>query len=82
MVLNEPETSLHPDLLAPLARLMGRASATTQIVVVSHSAPLIRALQDEADSATIELVKDFGETRVAGMGMGPFDGPVWHWGSR
>ena len=27
MVLNEPETSLHPDLLAPLARLIGQASA-------------------------------------------------------
>ena len=25
MVLNEPETSLHPDLLAPLARLIGEA---------------------------------------------------------
>jgi hypothetical protein len=41
---------------------------------------LIRALQDEPNSATIELVKDFGETRVAGLG--PFDGPVWQWGSR
>ena len=80
MVLNEPETSLHPDLLAPLARLIGRASATTQIVVVSHSAPLINALQHEADSATIELVKDFGETRIAGLGA--FDGPAWQWGSR
>ncbi|HWJ53055.1 MAG TPA: AAA family ATPase [Propionibacteriaceae bacterium] len=80
MVLNEPETSLHPDLLAPLARLIGRASATTQIVVVSHSAPLIHALQGQSDSATIELVKDFGETRVAGLGQ--FDGPVWQWGSR
>ena len=50
MVLNEPETSLHPALLAPLARLIGQASSTTQIVVVSHSAPLISALQREADS--------------------------------
>jgi predicted ATPase len=80
MVLNEPETSLHPDLLAPLARLIGRASETTQIVVVSHSAPLISALQVEPDSATVELIKDFGETRVAGLG--PFDGPPWSWGSR
>ena len=28
----------------------------------------------------VELVKDFGETRVAGVG--PFDGPVWQWGTR
>ena len=47
MVLNEPETSLHPDLLAPLARLIGRASAATQIVVVSHSEPLIGALREQ-----------------------------------
>jgi predicted ATPase len=80
MVLNEPETSLHPDLLAPLARLIGRASKTTQIVVVSHSAPLIHSLQGEPDSATVELVKDFGETQVAGLGQ--FDEPAWQWGSR
>ena len=49
MVLNEPETSLHPDLLAPLARLIGQASSTTQIVVVSHSAPLINALAEQPD---------------------------------
>lgn len=80
MVLNEPETSLHPTLLAPLARLIGQASRTTQIVVVSHSAPLTTALRGAADCTTIELVKDFGETRVAGLG--PFDGPAWQWGTR
>ena len=42
MVLNEPETSLHPDLLAPLARLIGEAGATTQIVVVSPLRHLIK----------------------------------------
>jgi predicted ATPase len=80
MVLNEPETSLHPELLPPLARLVGQASATTQIVVVSHSAALLTALQHEPQTRTVELVKDFGETRVAGAG--PFDGPVWNWGTR
>jgi predicted ATPase len=80
MVLNEPETSLHPDLLAPLARLIGRASAATQIVVVSHSEPLIRALRDQRGTQLVELTKDFGETRVAGLGQ--FDGPAWQWGSR
>ena len=38
MVLNEPETSLHPELLGPLARLIGQASRQTQIIVVSHAA--------------------------------------------
>ena len=41
MVLNEPETSLHPDLLPALARLIALASERTQLVVVSHSQPLI-----------------------------------------
>jgi predicted ATPase len=80
MVLNEPETSLHPDLLAPLGRLIGQASRAAQLVVVSHSAPLIAALQREAGATTVELVKEFGETRVAGQ-EGLLDGPPWSWGN-
>ncbi len=80
MVLNEPETSLHPDLLAPLGRLIGQASRAAQLVVVSHSAPLIAALQREAGASTVELVKDLGETRVAGQ-EGLLDGPHWSWGN-
>ena len=41
MVLNEPETSLHPDLLAPLRRLIGRAARETQVVVVAHEPQLV-----------------------------------------
>ena len=37
MVLNEPESRLHPDVLPALARLIIRASAHTQIIVVSHA---------------------------------------------
>ena len=80
MVLNEPETSLHPDLLAPLARLIGEAGATTQIVVVSHSTKLIKELRRLPQAGAVELIKDFGETRMAGVG--PFDGPTWDWGGR
>ncbi len=45
MVLNEPETSLHPDLLPALARLIAVASGRTQLVVVSHAGVLIEALE-------------------------------------
>ncbi|HEU5000093.1 MAG TPA: AAA family ATPase [Lapillicoccus sp.] len=77
MVLNEPETSLHPDLLPPLARLVERAARETQLVVVSHS----RTLLDRLPAAHgVELVKDLGETRVAGQE--PLEAPPWHWGSR
>ena len=77
MVLNEPETSLHPDLLPPLARLVERAARNSQIVVVSHSRTLLDAL---AAANGVELVKDLGETTVAGQD--PLDVPPWHWGSR
>jgi predicted ATPase len=41
MILNEPETSLHPDLLPSLARLIMQASKQCQIIVVSHAAALV-----------------------------------------
>jgi predicted ATPase len=77
MVLNEPETSLHPDLLPPLARLVERTARETQVVVVSHSDTLLRAL---SAAQGVELVKDLGETTVAGQGL--LSVPPWHWGSR
>ncbi|MEA2778893.1 MAG: hypothetical protein QOK29_437, partial [Rhodospirillaceae bacterium] len=44
IVLNEPETSLHPDLLDPLARLIASAAERTQIWLVTHSEHLAAAL--------------------------------------
>src|SRR6202042_3417488 len=41
MILNEPETSLHPDLLPPLGRLIAQAAKTTQVWVVSHANRLV-----------------------------------------
>jgi predicted ATPase len=35
MVLNEPETSLHPDLLPALARLIGVAATRSQLWVIT-----------------------------------------------
>jgi predicted ATPase len=61
MVLNEPETSLHPDLLPPLARLIAEASSRTQLWVVSHSAVLLEALR-ELGASSIVLRKELGET--------------------
>jgi predicted ATPase len=85
LVLNEPETSLHPDLIAPLAALITTASTRTQLVVVSHNAVLIRSLTATAedsghDLGLIELVKEFGETSVVGQGR--LDGPSWQWPKR
>jgi predicted ATPase len=80
LVLNEPETSLHPELLPALARLMITAAERSQLLIITHSAALVEALRDESAVTTIELIKELGETRIAGQG--PFEGPVWTWGRR
>ncbi|MDH6197122.1 putative ATPase [Mycobacterium frederiksbergense] len=87
MVLNEPETSLHPDLVRPLASLIRAAAKQTQVVVVTHSRALLDFLEttpvaDEQRSTAIEveLYKQWGETKVAGLGM--LNTPSWHWGKR
>jgi predicted ATPase len=76
MILNEPETSLHPDVLPPLARLIARASQRSQIIVVSHAAGLVSALQ-EAGARRIELTKELGETVIPDQDRLP-----WHWPTR
>jgi predicted ATPase len=79
LVLNEPETSLHPDLIEPLAALIATAARESQVIVVSHAARLIAAL-DGLDASRIELEKINGETHV--LGQGPLDAPPWHWPKR
>ncbi len=85
LVLNEPETSLHPDLLRPLADLIVAAARHTRIVVVTHSRPLASALEVDGhrtgtDVRLIELVKEFGQTVI--LGQGRLDEPSWHWPRR
>jgi predicted ATPase len=80
LVLNEPETSLHPDLLPALARLIARASAHSQVLVVSHAARLIAALEREEASQSIVLEKHFGATRIAAADEREL--PAWKWPSR
>jgi predicted ATPase len=94
LVLNEPETSLHPDLVPPLARLVRRAAERTQVMVVSHSAALVRELGADPDgedederpvglgspARVVTLAKDLGETAVVGQGL--LSTPPWAWGTR
>jgi predicted ATPase len=80
LVLNEPETSLHPDLLPALARLVARAARHSQVVVVSHAARLIAALEREDGSQSIVLEKELGATRIAGAD--DLDVPPWKWPGR
>jgi predicted ATPase len=80
LVLNEPETSLHPDLLPALARLIAGAAERSQVLVVTHAPKLIGVLEKQAECNCIRLEKEFGETRI--VGMGKFDAPAWRWASR
>ena len=77
MVLNEPESSLHPSLLAPLARLLRLAAQRSQIVLVSHAEPLVSALSDSWETETIRLSKQLGETVAEEV-----DPPPWDWPNR
>jgi len=77
IVLNEPETSLHPDLLPALARLIIRASRSTQVWVVSHAARLIAALEEAKNCNSLRLEKNLGQTKVVDQGI--LDEPAWHW---
>jgi len=80
MVLNEPETSLHPDLLPALARLIVKASKRSQIWVVSHAPRLIAALENVSECNTVALEKDLSQTRI--IGQGQLDEPAWYWPER
>ncbi|GAY18248.1 AAA family ATPase [Mycobacterium sp. shizuoka-1] len=90
-VLNEPESSLHPDLLPALAALIARSSERSQIVVVTHAAALVDALRRRRrDVNAIELTKDAGAAgpatsnvgATAIVGQGLLDEPSWHWPAR
>jgi predicted ATPase len=80
MVLNEPETSLHPDLLPPLARLIEQAASRSQIWVVSHASRLITSLEQVSICNVIALEKELSQTRI--VGQRELDEPAWHWRER
>lgn len=86
LVLNEPETSLHPDLLRPLADLIAAVAKDTQVVLVTHARELAESVAKGAarhrlDVNSIELVKKAGQTGVAGR-AGILDEPLWYWPKR
>ncbi len=77
LVLNEPETSLHPELIGPLARLIAAASRVSQVWVVSHSGALVHRLEALETCASHTLDKSLGRTVIAGLD--PLDEPAWAW---
>jgi predicted ATPase len=64
LALNEPETSLHPDLVDVLARLIVRASKHTQLWITTHSQPLAESIEQHSMLPRIRLRMVNGETQI------------------
>jgi predicted ATPase len=77
MILNEPEASLHPDLLPPLARMIGAAAQRCQIIVITHSTALADSVASDAETEQFQLEKTLSETRIRDHAA-----PLWHWPQR
>jgi predicted ATPase len=78
MVLNEPENSLHVDLIPALARAIGEAAARSQIILVTHSEALIGNLLADFDCREVRLRKELGETLAEQTG----EPEHWVWPKR
>ncbi len=66
LALNEPETSLHPDLINVLARLIVRASKDTQLWITTHSQPLAEHIEEHSGLPRVSLCMVDGETKING----------------
>lgn len=74
IALNEPETSLHPELLPALARAIAKAAERSQIWVVTHSRELADALAQEAGALPRQVIRRDGATWLEGLTQfGEFD---------
>ena len=61
-MIDEPEISLHPEMLSLLADLMREASKRTQVIVATHSDRFIRFL--EPHEVVVMDVCDNGSTQA------------------
>lgn len=64
LVLNEPEMSLHPDLIAPLAKLIGYAGESAQIIITTHSQKLVQLIEENTHTPSINLVLTAKGTQI------------------
>lgn len=77
MVLNEPESSLHPDLLPPMARLIVQQASVSQVIVVTHAAVLVAEMERAEGARVYWLEKDLGETQIQDA-----EDVTWAWPQR
>lgn len=67
IALNEPESSLHPDLMEPLGRMIAAASARTRVWLVTHSERLAEVIRQTGAGAVRTVVKRDGATAIEGL---------------
>jgi predicted ATPase len=73
IALNEPENSLHPNLLPMLARLIVKAAERSQVWVVTHARDLADAIAAESGVLPREVVRNDDGTWLEGLGnLGEF----------
>lgn len=67
IALNEPEASLHPDMLPPLADMIAEASRSSQIWIVTHSQQLAAAVAERCGVKPKQVIRREGATWIEGM---------------
>ncbi|TIN81353.1 MAG: chromosome segregation protein SMC, partial [Mesorhizobium sp.] len=68
IALNEPENSLHPQMLPALASLIAEASRYSQIWLTSHSPELANLIEKHRSFSLYQLSMVEGETRMEKLG--------------
>ncbi|MDQ2849419.1 MAG: ATP-binding protein, partial [Actinomycetota bacterium] len=74
--------SLHPDLFPALGALIAAATATTQLIVVTHSVELATCIEHASGRGVgrLHLQKRDGETELGDQGL--LSTPSWQWPKR
>lgn len=67
VALNEPEASLHPQMLPALADMIAKAAARTQLWVVTHSRDLAELVRERTGARALTVIRVEGATTVEGM---------------
>jgi predicted ATPase len=67
LALNEPETSLHPELMQPLAELIAVASQYSQLWVTTHSQDLAVRIEKLSGNKPVNLIRTEAGTQIDGL---------------
>lgn len=67
IALNEPETSLHPDMLPALADMIASAARDSQIWIVTHSERLAEAIRERCGARARRVIRKDSATWIDGM---------------